>query len=109
MKKFMVLYMMPQAAMAEMMQNSTPEQRKASMDEWGAWMEGHKADFADMGALFGKNMRVTKGGGAMAPNDIGGYSIMQAESQEEVAKMLADNPSFNMPGSFVEVMELMPM
>ena len=110
MKKFMVLYMMPKAAMEEMMKNSTPEMREKGMQEWKTWMDNHKADLAEFGAPFGKNMRVTKEGGTMESNDVGGYSIIQAESQEAVAQILADNPTFNeMPGTYVEVMEMMPM
>ncbi len=110
MKKFMVLYMMPAAVMAEMMKNSTPEMREKGMKEWKDWMETHKADLAEFGGSFGKNMRVTKEGGTMQSNDLGGYSVIQAESQEAVANILADNPSFSdMPGSYIEVMEIMTM
>jgi hypothetical protein len=46
----------------------------------------------------------------MESNEIGGYSIIQAESQEAVAQILADNPSFtDMPDSYIEVMEIMSM
>ncbi len=102
--------MMPAAVMAEMMQNTTPEERQKGMEAWKVWMDAHQADLADMGAPLGKNMRVTKGGGVMEPNDVGGYSIIQAESQEAVAKILADNPTFNdMPEAHIDVMELMQM
>jgi hypothetical protein len=108
MKKFMVLYMMPADAMAEMMKNTTPEMRQKSMDGWTMWMESHKADLADMGSPLGKNMRVTADGGTMMKNDIGGYSIIQAESAEAAAEILAENPSFSdMSGTYIEVMELM--
>jgi hypothetical protein len=110
MKKFMVLYMMPVGAMEEMMKNSTPEMREKGMQGWKMWMENHKSDLADMGAGFGKNMRVKKEGSMMESNEIGGYSIIQAESQEAVAQILADNPSFtDMPDSYIEVMEIMSM
>jgi hypothetical protein len=110
MKKFMVFYMMPAAAMQEMMQNSTPEMREQGMQAWKDWMEAHKADLTDFGGGFGKNMRVTKDGGTMHSNDIGGYSIIHAESQEAVAAILADNPTFkDMPESYIEVMEIMAM
>lgn len=109
MKKFLVLYMMPAAQMAEMMQNTTPEQRQEGMDAWQKWMDAHKADLADMGAPLGKNMRVTKDGGSMVTNDVGGYSIMQGESAEAIAQMLADNPTWDIPDSYIEVMELAAM
>ena len=110
MKKFMVLYMMPASAMADMMKNMTPEMREEGMKEWGTWMEAHKSDMADMGGGLGKNMRITKDGSSAQSNDVGGYSIIQAESIEEVTAMLADNPTFkDMPESYIEVMEISAM
>ena len=110
MKKFMVLYMMPVEAMQQAMQHSTPEEREKSMGEWRTWIDAHKNDFADMGAPLGKNMRLTKDGGEMASNGISGYSIMQAQSLEAVAQILADNPTFeHMPTSYIEIMEIASM
>ena len=110
MKKFMVLYMMPTETMKEAMQNSTPESREKDMQEWKEWMDAHKADLADMGSPLGKNMRVTKDGGELTSNEIGGYSIMQGESLEAVAEILKDNPSFrHMPTSYIEIMEIASM
>jgi hypothetical protein len=110
MKKFLVLYMMNAEAMEEMMKNSTPEQREAGMQEWKSWMTAHTSDLADMGGGLGKNMRVTKDGSSMEKNTIGGYSIIQAESQEAAAQILADNPTFkDMPSSYIEVMEVKNM
>ena len=101
---------MPAEGMAQIMQNSTPELREKNMQDWKDWMETHTSDFADGGGMCGKNMRVSKDGSSMESNGIGGYSIIQAESQEDVAKILADNPSFaHMPTSYIEVMELMSM
>ena len=42
-------------------------------------------------------------------NDIGGYSIVQADSQEAAAKIFADSPHLSMPGASAEVMEIMAM
>ena len=106
----MVLYMMPVEAIQEAMQHSTPEEREKSMGEWKTWMVAHKNDFVDMGAPLGKNMRMTKDGGEMTSNGVGGYSIVSAESLEAVAEILKDNPSFeHMPTSYIEIMEITSM
>jgi len=109
MKKFLVLYRMDMDAMRKMMEASSAEDRKKSMGEWGTWMKKHAADFADMGGPVGKNTQVGKSGSAEMSNDIGGYSVMQAESKEAVAALLADNPHFKMPGAVVDLMEITSM
>ncbi|MDB4991997.1 MAG: hypothetical protein JWL75_242 [Parcubacteria group bacterium] len=106
----MVLYMMPASGMADMMKNMTPEMMEQGKKAWGDWMEAHKSDLADFGGGLGKNLRVTKDGSSAQSNDVGGYSIIQAESAEAVAEILASNPSFNdMPESYIEVMEISSM
>lgn len=110
MKKFMALYMAPVAEMEKMMANSTPEDTEASMGPWMKWMEAHKKELVDMGAPLGKTKRVTANGISDTKNDIGGYSIVQAESAAAAAKLFEDSPHFvGMPGSWIEVIECMPM
>lgn len=108
MKKFLVLYRMDMGAMRKMM-SENPEMGKKGMEEWGMWMKNHAGDFADMGAPTGKNSEVSASGAMEKSNDIGGYSILQAESQEAAAAILKDNPHFKMPGATVDLAELMPM
>ena len=86
-----------------------PEMGKKGMEEWGVWMKNHMADFADMGAPIGKNTEVSASGAVEKSNDIGGYSILQAESKEAAEAILKDNPHFKMPGATVDLAELMPM
>ena len=49
MKKFLVLYRMDMEAMKKMMETTSDEDRKKGMAEWGAWMQKHSSDLADMG------------------------------------------------------------
>lgn len=112
MKKFFVLYMASEGdfkkAMAEM-PAMTPEQRQQSMQEWTDWMK-QKGGVVDMGAPLGKTKRVTPAEITDMRNEIGGYSIIEAESHEEAAKKMQDSPHFKMmPGGWIEVMEIMPM
>jgi hypothetical protein len=108
MKKFLVLYRAPIASFDQMMQ-ATPEQAKAGMDAWMTWANKAKSSIVDLGAPLGKALKVTPGGATAARNDLGGYSIMQAESKEALADVLKGHPHFMTPDGFIEVTELMPM
>jgi hypothetical protein len=109
MKKFLVLYRMDMDAMKKMMETSSEEDRKKGMAEWGAWMKMHASDMADMGGPTGKNSHVTSSGAEEMSNDIGGYSVIQAESKEAAVMLLADNPHFKMPGATVDLAEVVAM
>jgi len=63
----------------------------------------------DMGAPLGKNKRVSASGVADMRNDVGGYSIVEANTHDEAAQLFRDNPMLQMPGAYVEVLEIMPM
>jgi hypothetical protein len=108
MKKFLVLYKAPHSAF-EQMQKATPEQQKAGMEAWMGWSKKAGSSIVDMGAPLGKSVRVTPGGTSPSTNDLGGYSLMQAESKEALAAALKGHPHFMMPDGSIEVVELMPI
>ena len=95
-------------AMKKMME-ANPEMGKKGMEEWGMWMKKNMAHFADAGAPVGKNTQVSADGAKQVSNDIGGYSVIQAESIEAITALLADNPHIKMPGATMDVAELMQM
>jgi hypothetical protein len=108
MKKFLVLYRAPTASFDQMMK-ATPEQAKAGMDAWMAWGTKAAPSIVDMGAPLGKAMRVTPTGAQQTRNDLGGYSVMQAESKEALAETMKGHPHFMTPEGFIEIVEIMPM
>jgi len=109
MKRFLVLYRASQSGFEQMM-NASPEQHKAGMDAWMGWSQKAADSLVDMGAPLGKAVKVVKGGDVSAsPNDLGGYSIMQAESKEALAAQLAEHPHFMMPDGWIEVVDIMPI
>ena len=108
MKKFMVLYMAPSAQFEQMMKNATPEQQQKGMDAWMKWMNANKASLADGGAPLGKTKRVDANGTKDTKNEVGGYSIVQAESHDAAAKMFGkDHPHLHVPGAWIEIVEIM--
>lgn len=109
MKKFFVLYKAPIEEFQKAMTKWTGEERKASMAEWQAWMGKHKADLVDGGAPVGKTKQLTQAGVADIKNDIGGYSIVQAESHDAAMKIFADSPHLLRLKGSIEVMDMPEM
>ena len=108
MKKFLVLYKAPPSAF-EQMKKASPEQQKAGMDSWMAWTKTAASLIVDLGSPLGKSMRVTAGGASPTTNDLGGYSILQAESKEALAEALKSHPHFMMPDGTIELVEIAQM
>jgi hypothetical protein len=108
MKKFLVLYKAPTASF-EQMTKATPEQQKAGMDAWMTWAKKAGPAIVDLGAPLGKSLRATKDGAAPSTNDLGGFSILQAESKEALAETLKGHPHFTMPDGSIDIVEIMPM
>jgi uncharacterized protein YmfQ (DUF2313 family) len=108
MKKYLVLYMASSADFEKMMKESTPEQQRQGMAEWGRWMGEHQASLADSGAPLGKTKRVDQTGVSDTKNGVGGYSIVQADSHDAAAKLFGkDHPHLRMPGAWIEIVEIM--
>jgi hypothetical protein len=110
MKKFIVLYMASGPAFEKMMKESTPEKQKEGMKAWSTWITANKKSIVDEGAPLGKTKRVDGTGVSDTKNGIGGYSIVQAESHDDAAKLFGkDHPHLRMmPEAWVEISEIMP-
>jgi hypothetical protein len=108
MAKFMVVYHAPESA-REMMANLTPEQAKAGMDLWGAWMEKNKDSITDLGAPLAGSKRVRSDSVSDARNStVSGYTLLQADSPEAVVQIVKDHPHFHTPGdASIEVFEVL--
>jgi hypothetical protein len=115
MKKFMAVYTGSPDAF-DQYQKRFPDEaaRKANdrkgMEAWIKWNRDHAGTVVDMGGPLSRTKKVTKNGIADVRNNLGGYSIVQAESQEEAAKMFLNHPHFTIfPGDGVEIMECLPI
>src|SRR5438874_13281319 len=109
MKKFLVLYKASPASFQQAMK-STPEQQKAGMDAWMNWSKKAGPSIVDMGAPLGKAVKVSKNGEvAPSPNDLGGYSVLQAESKEALAATMKEHPHFMMQEGWIEIVEILPV
>ncbi|WP_300678757.1 hypothetical protein [Nocardioides sp.] len=79
MAKFLLLYR-TDASAAEQMANATPEQQQAGMQAWMDW--------------FGRAGDVIVDGGSPVQSEsgIGGYSILEAPSRQEIDAVLEGHP-----------------
>jgi hypothetical protein len=98
--KYLVLYRSKLTA-AEQMAQGTPEQAQAGMEAWTAWA----ARAGDAVVDLGTPLEVVETGGDTG-DPVGGYSILQAESAEALAKVLDGHPHSEMGGT-IETLELL--
>lgn len=106
MKKFLVLYKTPVQNLDAWM--ATPEaERKAAEEnmkvEWDAWAKANAASIIESAGA-GKTTLVTKDGAQDSRNDIMLYSLVQAETQEDAAKLFVGHPHFGIPDATIEIM-----
>jgi hypothetical protein len=110
MKKYFVLFRIPVESMDQWMKSGTPEERKKQSDvvmqDWPKWMEKHASAIVDKGSPLGKTKTVTKDGIKDSRNDLNYFMIIQADSHDEAAKVITDNPHLQIPTSFVDVIEI---
>jgi hypothetical protein len=77
---------------------------------WKKWMEDHAGSLAETGGPLSRTKKVGKDGISDIRNNLSAYVVVNAESQEEAARMFLDHPHFTVfPGEGVEVMEVMPI
>jgi hypothetical protein len=86
------------------------QQQKKGMDAWMKWIKANKTSIVEGGAPLGKTKRVDSNGASNTKNEIGGYSVVQAESHDAATKIFGkDHPHLQMPGAWIEIIEIMPM
>ena len=104
MKKFLVLYRST-VSMKEQMMSMTQEKANANMQGWMSWYEKSAHAVVEMGAPLGDSAVLR---GTADAGNIGGYSVIQAESIDAAKRMFEAHPHFEAPGASIELLELMP-
>ncbi len=111
MNKYLVLYKsegalnVPGMSVSEMMANTPPERMAAGMALWQAWLGKCGSALLDPGAPLDKSTTVAAGAGTPGKTDITGYTLLQAESVEAAAALMADHPHFHTPGGSIQILE----
>ena len=109
MKKYVVLYHAPAAALQKM-KDATPEQMKAGMETWMAWAKRCGDSLVDIGTPLGGGRTITTSGSSPSDRDVVGYSILQAENAETAHGLLQGHPPSCMEeGCTVEMHEALPL
>jgi hypothetical protein len=108
MKKYLVLYLSSVSAV-DQMAKAPPEQAKAGMEMWMAWAKAAGSAIVDLGSPLGHPMKAAPTGGAKSDSKVTGFSILQAASAEDLAKLMAKHPHHHAPGASIEVLEFLPM
>ena len=108
MAKYMVLYRSSVPAQ-EQMATASPEQAQEGMAMWMRWAEKAGSAVSDLGSPLGDSRFVPSGAEAETGTPIGGFSVMEADSADDVVKLLDDHPHLQAPGGVIEVLEYLQM
>ena len=108
MKKFLVLYMAPLASFEKAMKSS-PEDSKKWMKEWQEWSETNKKAIKDPGSPVGKAKKISAKGVEDLRNNVGGYSVVEAQSLDDATHLFGQHPHYNLPEAWVELIEVVDM
>ena len=108
--KFVVIYRVPVETMEKWKKETPSEEMQKQGKELGekmmAWTKKNEKALVDQGQPLGKNTRLTKDGAKPMTNDLNYYCVVEAESADAVALMFKDNPHFDIPTSFLDIMEV---
>jgi hypothetical protein len=77
------------------------------MDAWMAWAGRAGSAITDMGSP--TQLVATVGVSGATSDFVGGYSLMEAESSDELEGLLDGHPHLMMEGASIEVLELLPV
>ncbi|MGH8427868.1 MAG: hypothetical protein ACRES7_07795 [Gammaproteobacteria bacterium] len=113
MKRYLAVFTGAPSAMVrwEALPESERKQKQAQgVAAWKKWVTDNEAAIVEMGGPLSRTKRVSAGGIADIRNNLGAFTIVQAESQETAAKLFLNHPHFTIfPGEGVEVMEVLPI
>ena len=113
MKTFLAVYIGTPEAMSkwnELPEAGQAERNAAGVRAWHEWVERNKPRIIDTGAPLGKTKSISPSGIADIRNNMTAYTVVQADSHEEAARLFVGHPHFMMfPGESVEVMECLPI
>ncbi len=115
MKKYLAVFTgSPDSPQGKKWDSLTPDARAkaeaAGMEGWGRWVETNKISISVMGSPLGETKRVEGSGVRNVTNNLCGFTIVEADSDEAAAKLFLNHPHFAIfPGDGVEIMECLPV
>lgn len=115
MKKFLAVYIGTEESMHASGWNALSdterqEREKKGIKAWKKWVDDNKDSIVEVGAPLGKTLRTSKRGVEKSRNDLAGFTVVHAQSQEAAAKLFENHPHFTVfPGNSIEIMECLPI
>lgn len=113
MKKFLAIYYGSPASMekwASLNEAAKLDRQKEGIKAWSNWGEKNSKLIKDIGSPLGKTKKVNNEGVSDTKNQLTAYTIVEAETHEEAAKLFTSHPHFSIfPGDSIEVMECLPL
>ena len=113
MKRFLAVFTGTPTAMARWNTLTEKERQQKEAEgivAWKKWAVDNAAAIVEMGGPLGRTKLVSGGGVSDIRNNLAGFTIVQAESQEAAARLFLNHPHFTIfPGEGVEVMEVLPV
>jgi hypothetical protein len=108
MARFMVLYRSEFSA-EEQMANADPAQAQAGMDAWMSWAKEAGEAVVDLGMPLGGGRHLDGSQVTQSETDVAGYSILQADSLDDLVKLLERHPHVTVPGNSLDVLPILAM
>lgn len=109
MAKFMVLYSSSTSA-SDAMAQSTPEQMKASMEEWMVWQnEASKSAKLEWGLPLQAVGRITPDGLRVSDSHASGYATIECDTKDVAMELLKSHPHLKRADAYIDLLEMIPM
>ena len=81
------------------------QREKAGIEAWHKWVA-----VVEMGSPLDRTKRIDKKGVSDTRNELGAWTVVRANSQEDAAELFLNHPHFMIfPGDRMEVMECLPI
>jgi len=113
MKNFLAVFLGKPDAMAAWQALDEAERKrreKEGIAAWHKWILDHQGAIVEIGSPLSRTKRVDSTGVSDVRNEMGAWTVVKANSQEEAAKLFLNHPHFTIfPGERVEVMECLPI
>lgn len=113
MKKFLAIYYGSPTSMekwASLSEAAKLDRQKEGIKAWSSWGEKNSKLIKDIGTPLGKTKKVDGNGIVDAKNQLTAYTIVEAETHEEAAKLFTKHPHFEIfPGDSIEIMECLSL
>ena len=111
MKRYLAVFTGSPSAMGQWQALPDEERQKRQAEgvtAWKKWGTVNAASIVDMGGPLSRTKLISKTGISDIRNNLGAFTVVQAESQEAAARLFVDHPHFTIfPGEGVEVMEVL--